>query len=184
MTNTELATTIAATLTAIATLALCYITNILSKETKRMAEATSQPHAVATITPNKRSFHHFDIQIDNTGNATAYDISIEFKITDETKESSVEYIKTPFQYISILKPNQTMRSYLSEYQKLKGKVYNVHITWKRKACDEERQYNSYTLNMTDYEAITQLGNDPLIDIEKHLKAIERNLLSISRSKNS
>lgn len=77
-----------------------------------------------------------------------------------------------------------MTSYLSEYQKLKGKVYDVHITWKQKASNEERQYNSYTLNMTDYEAITQLGNDPLVDIEKHLKAIERNLLSISRSKNS
>lgn len=149
-----------------------------------MAEATSQPHVVATIILNKRSFHHFDIQVENTGNATAYDISVEFKTINKTEESSTEDIKIPFQYISVLKPNQTMTSYLSEYQKLKGKVYDVHITWKQKASNEERQYNSYTLNMTDYEAITQLGNDPLVDIEKHLKAIERNLLSISRSKNS
>jgi hypothetical protein len=184
MISIELATTIAASVTAAATIVLCCFTNTLSKETKRMAEATSQPHVVATIILNKRSFHHFDIQVDNTGNATAYDISIEFEKTNETEESIAEDVKIPFQYISVLKPNQTMTSYLSEYQKLKGKVYDVHISWKRKASDEERQYNSYTLSMTDYEAITQLGNDPLIDIEKHLKSIERNLSSISRSKNS
>ena len=64
--------------TAVATLFLWRVTKLLAVETKRMAEASAQPHVVATLDPNRWSMRHFDLKVDNTGNATAYDIKVDF----------------------------------------------------------------------------------------------------------
>ena len=39
--------------TAVATLFLWRVTKLLAVETKRMAEASAQPHVVATLDPNR-----------------------------------------------------------------------------------------------------------------------------------
>ncbi|AFI89568.1 MULTISPECIES: hypothetical protein [Pectobacterium] len=166
--------------TAVATFFLWRVTKTLAHETTRMVEASSQPHVVVTLTPNRWSMHHFDIHIDNTGNATAYDISIAFDPPLKNGEAHGEQIEIPFQKISVLKPGQGIMSYLSEFKLLKGNTYQVDIIWKRDASSQQRQKNSYTLNMADHEGISRLGDDPLIEIVKSIKKIEENWSPVAK----
>src|SRR3546814_14112770 len=100
-----------------------------------MAEAAAQPHVVVTLTPNRWSMRHFDIHIDNTGNATAYDISIAYDPPLENGEARGDRVEIPFQKISVLKPGQGMVSYLSELGKLRGRTYGVK--WERRRGGKE-----------------------------------------------
>lgn len=68
----------AALLTAVATFFLWRVTRLLADETKRMVDASVQPHVVVTLEPNSWAAFYFDINIANTGNAPAYDIEIGF----------------------------------------------------------------------------------------------------------
>ncbi|AOF84171.1 hypothetical protein BSY239_675 [Hydrogenophaga sp. RAC07] len=158
--------------TAVATIFLWRVTSVLAVETQRMAMATSQPHVVATLDPNRWSMRHFDLKVDNTGNATAYDISVEFTPPLENGEGRSGGIEVPFAKISVLKPGQGVASYLADYERVKGKVYTVRVSWRRAAAKPEREENVYTLNMADKQGVSQLGDDPLVQVAKHIKRME------------
>lgn len=166
--------------TAVATFFLWRVTKTLAHETTRMAEAAAQPHVVVTLTPNRWSMRHFDIHIDNTGNATAYDVVVAFDPPLENGEARGDRIEIPFQRISVLKPGQGLRSYLSEFAKLDGKAYRVDISWKRDASCGQRQTNVYTLSMADHAGISRLGDEPLEEIARHIKKIEENWSPVAR----
>lgn len=170
--------------TAIATFLLFRVTKLLARETEKLAEATSQPHIVAVIIPNQWSINHFDLCVENTGNATAYDIQISFEPPLKNGEAR-EYIRdTPYKHISVLKPGQKLFSHLSEFQLIKGKSYDVRITWKRNANVSERQCNNYNLHMNDYENISQLGeNEAMVRLSKSIKKFEENWSRIARGHN-
>lgn len=158
--------------TAVATFFLWRVTKTLAQETTRMAEAAAQPHVVATLTPNRWSIRHFDIHVDNTGNATAYDVLVSFTPPLENGEARESGIEVPLKKISVLKPGQGLCSYLSEFAKLDGKTYQVDISWKRNASSKQRETNTYTLSLADHNGISQLGNDPLVQIAEHVKKVE------------
>jgi hypothetical protein len=164
--------------TAVATIFLWRVTKVLAVETTRMAEASAQPHVVATLTPNRWSIKHFDLHIDNTGNATAYDIETSFDPPLENGGARGEKA-IPLQNVSVLKPNQGLNSFLSEYELLKGKKYSVTVTW-RNPQKLERERNVYTLNMADNEGISRLGDDPLIQIADQIKKIQETWEPIAR----
>lgn len=166
--------------TAVATFFLWRVTRTLAHETTRMAEAAAQPHVVVTLTPNRWSMRHFDIHIDNTGNATAYDIAVAFDPPLENGEGKGIQIEIPFQRISVLKPGQGLYSYLSEFAQLDGKAYRVEISWKRDASRVQRQTNVYTLSVADHVGISRLGDEPLVEIAKHIKKIEENWSPVAK----
>ena len=167
-------------ITAIATFFLWRVTKTLAHETTRLAEAAAQPHVVVTIKPNRWSLRHFDINIDNTGNATAYEIFVEFDPPLQNGEARGERIAVPFQKVSVLKPGQGMSSYLSEFDKLNEKTYRVNVSWKRDSSNDLRQINSYILNMADYEGISHLGDEPLVEITKRIKKIEESWAPVAK----
>ncbi len=158
--------------TAVATFLLWRVTKLLAVETQRMAKATSQPHVVATLDPNRWSMRHFDLKVDNTGNATAYDISVEFSPPLENGEGRSGGIEVPFEKISVLKPGQGVASYLADYERVKGKVYSVRVSWRRAAAEPQREENVYTLNMADKQGVSKLGDDPLVQIANHIKKMD------------
>lgn len=121
---------LATVVTAVATLFLWRVTKLLAKETTRMVEASDQPHVVATLSPNRWSLRHFDLVVDNTGNATAYDIRIVFNPPLENGEARREDAKIPFQRVSVLKPGQELRSYLADIDVLEGKAFEVAVSWR------------------------------------------------------
>lgn len=169
----------ATVVTAIATFYLFKVTRVLAVETKRMAEASAQPHVVATLAPNHWSLNHFDIHVDNTGNATAYDINVHFDPPLENGEiRSSKGI--PLQRLSVLKPAQGLSSYLCEFALLKGRVYKVEVTWRKSAGAAEVQSNCYTLSMLDQTGVSRLGEEPTVQLAKSLKHIDENLSPLLR----
>lgn len=165
--------------TAVATIFLWKVTQVLARETTRMVEASSQPHVVATLEPNRWSMRHFDLNVDNTGNGTAYDISVDFDPPLGNGEGR-QNKDTPLKRISVLKPGQGVSSYLSDYGPLDGKTYKVTIGWRRSA-EAGREENTYTLRMSDVEGISVLGGDPVVKIAEHLKKLQEDVAHIYSS---
>lgn len=166
--------------TAIATFFLWRVTLVLARETTRMAEASAQPHVVVTLAPNRWSARHFNLHVDNTGNATAYDIRVTITPPLQNGEARGSDAKIPFETISVLKPGSGLSSYLSEYQLLKGKTFEVKISWLKSSSGKTREENSYILRMSDHEGVSWLGTDPAMDVAQHLKKMEKSLADISR----
>jgi len=165
--------------TAVATFFLWRVTKVLAYETTRMVEANSQPHVVATLDVNRWSMRHFDVNVSNTGNGTAYDISIDFSPSLQNGEGRGEK-EIPLRKISVLKPGQEIGSYLSDFTPLKDKIYKVTITWRRNMKDAMREENIYLLNMQNIDGISRLGNDPLVQIADHVKKLQEDLHPVMR----
>lgn len=168
--------------TAVATIFLWRVTKMLAKETTRMAEASDQPHVVATLGPNRWSLQHFDLVVDNTGNATAYDIQIQFDPPLQNGETLREDAKIPFEFVSVLKPGQGLRSYLADFRILEGKAFEVTISWRRGSKEKPRETNIYTLDMADYAGASELGRDPVIGMARSLESVEKSLSSLTGTK--
>ena len=166
--------------TAVATLFLWRVTKLLAVETKRMAEASAQPHVVATLDPNRWSMGHFDLKVDNTGNATAYDIKVDFTPTLVNGEGRAGGMAVPFANISLLKPGQGMSSYLAEYPLVSKRVYSVRVSWRRSSADSQREENVYTINMADREGVSDLGGDPMVKIANDMAKIREDLRSLAQ----
>jgi hypothetical protein len=145
------------------------VTRILAIETKRMADVAAHPQVVANIVPNQWSTIHFDINVTNTGNATAYDIEVRFDpplTSGEARESQ----PIPFQKISVLKPGQSMTSYLSGVGDYLEKSFEVAVTWKLSPGAAVSDGLTYTLNMADYQGVSYLGvRDPLVQLAEQVK---------------
>ena len=158
-----------ALVTALATVALWRVTQVLAKETKRMADRAAQPHVVATLEPNAWAMMYVDLKVANVGNAAAYDVKLMFDpplANGKDKEKQ----PIPFQAISILRPGQSLASFLCEYEQVKDVEYTVTVTWKRAPTDNLSEILSYALSFGHYEGMSQLENrNPLIQISGHLK---------------
>lgn len=158
--------------TAVATTALWHVTRILARETKRMADAAAQPQIVATIVPNLWSTIHLDINVENTGNATAFDIEVAFDPPLTNGEARGGDIPIPFQRISLLKPGQSLTSYLSEVGDYLEQSFEVSVSWRLSPNASETQRLAYWINMSDYRGVSYLGErDPNVQIAEQLKKI-------------
>ncbi|MCP5396859.1 MAG: hypothetical protein H6918_09025 [Sphingomonadaceae bacterium] len=158
--------------TALATFALWRVTRVLAVETKRMADASSQPQVVATIVPNPWSTIHLDINVENTGNATAFDVEISFDPPLTNGEARGDGMPIPFQRISVLKPGQALNSYLSGVGDYLEQNFEVQISWKLAPNAVQRETLSYWLNMSDYQGVSYLGSrDPNVQIAEQVKKL-------------
>jgi len=164
--------------TAVATIFLWRVTKALAIETKRMAEASAQPHIVATIEPNRWSMMHSDFRIENTGNAPAYDIQIAFEPplpANEFRSGDV-----PLQRVSVLKPGQAMTTYLAEFREVLQHAYSVTTSWRRDPSKDIRETNIYQLDLRSMEGMGNLGaSDPLIQIAEQLKKLREDWQQVS-----
>lgn len=166
------ATVLGVVVTAIATVFLWRVTRLLALETRRMAEAISQPHVVAVILPNQWTIIHADFIVENKGTGTAYDIEIAFDPPLENGKHRGGEMSLPLQSISILKPGQELRSYLGDFHPILENSYRVTISWKRDPQAVEREILTYTLDMTMFKGMTQLGApDPLVQLASQMKKL-------------
>lgn len=165
--------------TAIATIFLWRVTQVLARETTRMVDASSQPHVVATLDPNLWSMRHFDLNVNNTGNGTAYDILVDFDpplVNGEGRENK----DVPLKRISVLKPGQGLSSYISDFRSLEDKVFTVTISWRRNASSAVREQNTYTLDMGYVHGISMLGNNPQVQMANHIKKLQEDFAQLGR----
>ncbi len=135
----------AAFLTAFATIALVAVTVVLARATKRMARASSQAFVTATIEPNIWSMVHCDIVLQNTGNAPAFDVKV--TVRPDLPESDLRGDGAlPLQNVSVLRPGQEMKSFLTDAKDVLNQIYRIEVTWKRSPLDksiEKIEYDHY-----------------------------------------
>ena len=175
--------------TAIATFFLWRVTKQLAVETKRMADLAAQPQIVASIVPNQWSTIHFDLVLENTGNATAFNIIVKFDPPLKTDSELGTVSKIPFRQVSLLKPGQKLQSFLGDAsQYLENENgYAVEVTWQLHPDKNKRHSLRYNQSMTDFSGVGYLGErDPIVQIAnemKHLREDWRWIASGSRKLN-
>ena len=164
-------------LTALATIALVAVTIVLARATKRMANASSQPFVTATIEPNIWSMVHCDIVLQNTGNAPAFDVSV--TVSPELPQSDLRKDgKPPLQNVSVLRPGQEMKSFLSHANDVLGQVYSIKVTWKRSPNDRSVEGIQYDHHLP--KNISRLGAwSPEIQIADQIKKLREDWRSIA-----
>lgn len=161
-----------AVVTAFATVALFAVTWVLAKETRRLANLTSQPQVVASIHTNKWGGGFADLHVQNTGNATAFDIEITFDPPLAIEDPVVPGDPPPFQKVSLLKPGQALDSYLAPFPDIINETYTVTITWKRHPAHKARETLSYTIRVADVRGVSHLGSpDPVIQMAEDVRKL-------------
>lgn len=171
---------LAAIVTAVATYFLWRVTAVLAIETRRMVDASSQPHVVATLEPSRVSMLHFDLQVANTGSGTAYDVQIEFD-PPVPQAGMREERSVPLRNISVLKPGQNIASFICEFKTVKGLQFRVRTSWRRDPGKPSREVNTYSLDMSYLEGISRLGGaDALTEIADQVKKIREDWQGVAR----
>lgn len=172
-------TLIGSLVTALATIALVYVTTVLAKETKRLAEATAQPQIVAVIIPNKWAINYFDIELENTGNAPAFDIELQFD--PELPQDRFLGEKQPLRRISLLKPGQKISSGMCEAKTILDLRFNITCSWKTSPTASNFESLTYSQDMSEYKQIMYLGErEPMTQIAKAIKDIRNDWRPISQ----
>lgn len=171
---------ISGTATAFATIALAVLTWVLARATNSMARATSSPNVVASLDINEWSFLHLDLVVHNTGNASAFDVSVTFT-PPLPFMSLAEKEDMPFGKISILRPNQTLKSSVNDWHTVKMNVYKVEIRWKRSPTSVHDEVNSYDINLAALGKVSRLGSgSPAVQIAEQVKKLREDWQSVAR----
>jgi hypothetical protein len=175
---TSVFTIVATFLTAYVTFLLYKVTKLLAVETTKMASASSQSHVVATLENSPWAMRVIDLNISNTGNATAYDISINIKSENKETKEITEY--TPrLSHIDVLKPAALASTFQCEYPDIQSNIMHFDITWKNNSKDGPEQKNSYTIDMENLLKLGRVMDDnPLITIAKELQYSNKILKSL------
>ena len=164
-------------LTALATIALVFVTFVLTKATKRMARASSQPLVTATIEPNIWSMLHCDIVVENSGNAPAYNVVV--KIDPEPNQGEHrEEGQLPLQNVSVLRPGQKMQSFLTDANHVLDNVFRIDVCWNRDPNDRSVESISYDHYLP--KDISRLGAwSPEIEIAEQVKKLREDWKQIA-----
>lgn len=191
MTAPELSTwvTVAATIaTALATVVLAGVTWLLFKSTQRMAAATSEPNVIATLEPNRWSFMHLDLLIENTGTGPAFDVQITFD-PPLTRDRGGQQTTLPLNAVSILRSGQALRNHVGQGSAFLDRSYRATVSWKATANSTRRTTTSYDLSLRHYDGFSRLGGEaPQVQTAQELKkireALERWLAAMADSKST
>lgn len=157
--------------TAIATIVLAFLTWVLAKATRAMADATSNAQIVASLEANTWSLRHLDLIVENSGNASAFDVEVCFDpplpMDRVRKERPL-----PYQKLSVVRPGQSFASYACEFSSVKGLSFKVTTSWKKNPTSNRRDRLEYVYDLTGFEGATSLGRrSPEIQIAEEIKHI-------------
>lgn len=168
------------TVTALATLALAFLTWILARATIAMAKATSSANVVASLETSQWSWRHLDLVVHNTGNAPAFDVTVQFDppLPYMTKREADE---TPFGKISILRPGHLLSSNVNEFQSVSKNVYRVTVEWRTTPDAKRPQSNTYDIDMSGLGAISRLGSgSPEVQMAEQIKKIREDWQAVAQ----
>lgn len=175
-----IATVVGTLVTAVATVFLWRVTRVLAIETRRMAEASAQPQVVVSIDSNQWAMMYADITVANTGNATAFDITVAFDPPIEREALEAER-PFPLEKISLLKPGQQITSFLSAFEPIINKAFTATVTWKRDPNDQTRQSLSYQIDLAEIDGRGHLGaSSPMTQIADQVKKIREDWQPVAR----
>lgn len=145
-----------------------------------MAAATTEPNVVVTIEPNRWSFIHLDLLIENTGSGPAYDVQLAFE-PPLMRDRQGQAKQLPLNAISVLRPSQSLRNFIGNGANLLQSTFDVTISWKVSPTAKLRAETKYTLSLSHYEGLIQLGGgDPAVSLAQETKKIREIVERVSR----
>lgn len=166
--------------TAFASVALVGATYALMRATGRLADVSSQPMVVATLEPSIWDMSLIELVIANTGNASAFNIKISFT-PDLTKEG--EHGNYVVNEISLLRPDQSIKSFLSEANAFLNREFHVEASWQKHPESSQRDAIAYSLDMRNYANQRRLGAvTPEVQIAQQLKRLREDWKNIAHGK--
>lgn len=155
--------------TAVGTVALVAATAALAWLTWLLAKATSRPSLIATIETNGWAFQFVDLHLVNEGNASAFDIQVEFDPPLPAKEEGMTV--GSFRNVSVLRAGQHLTTNIGRNTVVIDKVFQVTISWRARPSGK-RESMTYTLDMSFLRGITRLGGgDPTYTLAQEIKKI-------------
>ena len=160
--------------TAFGTLTLAALTFVLAKATNRANKLSSSADIVVTMTPNQWGVIYIDLEVENVGQATAYDISIDYDPTllawEERKGE--EGAAAPYRSITVLKPRQCLRASLDSFDTYAGKTFAATISWSHAPGVKRRITKTHWITVDDLADATYLGErSALVQIATQVKKI-------------
>jgi hypothetical protein len=168
--------------TAIATIFLWRVTKVLAVETKRMADASGRPQVVVSLLPSHWSSIHFDMEVTNTGNATAFDIATNFDppLADRGLRKGK---LPPYRKISVLNPGQSLRSYALEVDEtFFDAIFQIECSWCAAPKSKNREILSYEIAMAQFLGAGRLnGGDPPVRIAQQLERIAHEMKGLKEA---
>lgn len=168
---------------AISTLALVIMTGVLAwvtyelkVEAKRTREAQAEPDVWATI-EQSRYFQFFELVIENIGKGVARDIQItstpHLKATTGTRP--IDY--SALYSIKVLKPGSAIRTLVGRFDEIETKKTKWTVSFQAK--DQRKFANEYEIDLSIFDPITRLGDDPANEVADATKKIEDHLRKIA-----
>ncbi|MEM7499808.1 MAG: hypothetical protein AAF371_17685 [Pseudomonadota bacterium] len=150
---------------------LCYLTYVLAQETKLLRKISSSPLITVTLEQNEWLFSHFDMVVENSGNAAAFDISIKlsFEGSVENCDSLPEAI---IKGASVMRPGQILRSHIGDFEEIRSTKFIFDVEWHLDAKKDKRETARYIADLADFAGMRRLGDaEPLVVIAKQLENI-------------
>jgi hypothetical protein len=160
---------VAGLITALATIALVYVTAVLTRETRRLGDLGHQPQVVVNIEASPTSGMALNLVVVNTGTATAYDIRIESSPPFPTLGNGREI---PLQRLSLLKPAQQLKSILAYYDELARQPFSIRVSWAKAPQSSLRTQHEYEIDVGALGGAS-IGRDELYEMNRNLEQIRR-----------
>lgn len=136
---------------------------------------------VASLEQNQWSMNDFDLVVENTGNAPAFDIQVIFDPPLPRHDFFNEADASPFNRLSLLRPGQLLKSTLADYEKLKDAAFTVDVSWRRAPSRSKREQLSYSFDLAGYQNFVRLGEEsPPVQIAKELKKVQEEWTKVAK----
>ena len=140
----------AAFVTALATLALWRVTNVLAKETSALARMTSRPFVVCSLESSLADPTALDLTVRNTGNATAFDVHFKISPALRKPDGSEPELTSEAEYkVSLLPPGQRLPIAGVMGRDIGEKRYTAKVSWAALPGANERESINYQFEPSD-----------------------------------
>ena len=160
----------------IATGVLAWVTYELKVEAKRTREAQSEPDVWVTI-EQSRYFQFFELVIENIGGGVARDVQIAStpSLKPRAGERPIDY--SSLYSIKVLKPGSAIRTLVGRFDEIETKKTKWTVSFR--ANDNRNFSNEYEIDLTIFDPITRLGDDPANEVADSMKKIADHLKNIA-----
>ncbi|MHB8118056.1 MAG: hypothetical protein ACYDHX_04930 [Methanothrix sp.] len=164
----------------IVTLIYACLTWGISKETKMMRKAQTEPNISATIQAEEGNINLIDLIIKNIGLGPAYNVKFEANPDFESrfcKLSEIGFIKNGLPYFA---PNQEFQIFLANlienFEEILKKTFEIKITYESNL--HESYSNTYLIDFSQRIG-SSLTQPPLYEIADNIKQIQSDINKIS-----
>ena len=161
---------------AISTVVYAVLTAKLVTETRRMRKAQTEPAMSVIVRPSDVWINLIELNVKNIGVGPAYDIRFEpssdFEIRDGEHLSDVNFIKNGIRYLG---PQQQLSTYLTnmtqDYQDKIATSWEITTTYQ--SSTKKRYEETFTVDLSQFVGMRQIGRPPLTKMAESLDKIQR-----------